>query len=59
MLDPFAASLKPLVFSPQERRVGEAIKARFAASNLRLSNAYFEGSLFATENQFASELRNQ
>lgn len=59
VLNPFAANLKPLVFSPQEQRVGEAIKARFAASNLRLSNAYFDGSLFATENQFSSELRNQ
>lgn len=59
VLDPFAANLKPLALSQQEQRVGEAIKARFALSNLRLSNAYFDGSLFATENQHTSERRNQ
>ena len=58
-LDPIAANLKFLLVSPREQRVGAAIEARFATSNRRLSEAYFDGSLFATESQHASEQRDR
>ena len=46
VLAPVAPKLKRHALSPEEHAVGVAIAARFAASNHRLSEAFFGGSLF-------------
>jgi hypothetical protein len=54
-LAPFAPRLKPVALSPREQAIGAAIASRFAASNRRLSEAYFGGSLFAEPRSTALE----
>lgn len=58
-LAPFTPWLKPLSLSPREKAIGEAVTSRFAASNRRLSEAYFEGSLFAEPRSTAMEQAGQ
>ena len=51
VLAPLAPWLKVRSVSPRELAIGEGIAARFADSNRRLSEAYFNGNLFSDVRQ--------
>ena len=58
VLNPFVPRQKRLAVSLREQVVGECIVARFAESNQRLSEAYFDGDLFSNVHQPNLDLRS-